>query len=78
MHYRTSQKFYEEFEKDNSILKKVNSHQLQEYKTLYKKLFDEDMQEYIHDSSTDNNAIVKKIMLEAKESLINKNKEMVK
>jgi len=36
------------------------------------------MQEYIHDSSTDNNAIVKKIMLEAKESLINKNKEMVK
>lgn len=35
------------------------------------------MQEYIHCSSTNNNAVVKKLILEAKSSLANKKQEMV-
>lgn len=34
------------------------------------------MQEYIHNSSTNNNAVVKKLILEAKESLQNKRDQM--
>jgi hypothetical protein len=34
------------------------------------------MQEYIHNSSTNNNAVAKKLILEAKESLISKKEQI--